>query len=124
MSETILENARFFSDKISTQLRTISIGILSIAWLSISGNKEIPEKLRTLYQPSFWGIANLVILALFLDILHYIFGYLNSKNAIKNGYFDIESRIAKTQNILFWLKILPIAISCIWLTTILAFGLA
>ncbi len=105
----IIERRNSFSDRLSSQVRFISIGILATTWgflvgtTSVAISNEIKEGLII--------AALLSITSLFFDFLQYFFGYQNIVKLLKemeatnsqneNYKCDI---LYKLSNFLFWVK--------------------
>jgi hypothetical protein len=70
------------TDKISTLVRSVSLGVLAIAWLFLSGNKDAPHFAALAHSSSqFLAIAGLCILALVADLAQYICGLWSALQA-------------------------------------------
>src|SRR2546430_2655418 len=71
----ILARKKEMSDKISTQVRTLGVGILALTWgLTVSDSaiaKDITAKLK---MPLLW-VGTLAIGVIFLDFLQYVCSY-------------------------------------------------
>lgn len=62
------------TDQISTQVRTITLGVLAVAWLGLSGAGKI-EALNLGPTWQLTAIAGLCIVTLFADLVQYGAGY-------------------------------------------------
>lgn len=124
MNNDVIGNLDYYSEKISTQLRTLAIGLLSFSWLFLSNNKDIPAMISNYYKPSFYAISGLALFSILLDFVQLIIAYQNSKTSMNRGHYDPDSKFLVVQTSIFWLKNVPIAIATTWLIIILAAGLA
>jgi hypothetical protein len=75
----------FLSDRLSTQIRTLALGVLAIVWLFLAGLKDAPAlKLASSTRPLI-GIGLLCILGILCDYLQYLFGYRATLDAKKRA---------------------------------------
>jgi hypothetical protein len=81
-SAKLIEELQTTSDKLSEISRTISLSILALAWLFISGSADKP----TLPHEPDHGLllltALLVLASLLADYLQYASGYANTKDVL------------------------------------------
>lgn len=63
------------SVQISNLVRPLALGVLAIAWLILSGDKDAPQVVRAIPKWEAMGIAALCIAALFLDFIQYVAAY-------------------------------------------------
>lgn len=63
------------SAQISTQARTISLGVLAVTWLFLSGSKDSPSLLGKVPQGWLLSIAEVALFALLLDMVQYFVQY-------------------------------------------------
>ncbi|GLQ94466.1 hypothetical protein [Dyella acidisoli] len=73
------------STQISTQVRTVALGVLAVAWLFISGSKDSPTLLAKISEWELVTIAFLSLLALAFDLLQYFVGYFVDYRAYKKA---------------------------------------
>lgn len=114
----VIEELRFLSDRISTQVRTIAIGLIGITWGLLIGKSGFVGhlKIKLLWVGSF------ALLAMFLDFLQYFCGYICTDNVRKGmekekkeeGIYDYRSWLYRLRSWFFWLKqiILIIVVVC------------
>lgn len=107
--EDISERRDLFGDRISSQVRLISVGLLVTTWglligtISVTRSNEIKTDLIV--------VAAISILCLFFDFLQYFFGYLNinrlliemQKTNSETGNYKYDF-FYKLSNLLFWTK--------------------
>lgn len=72
----VIEELQFLSDRISTQVRTIAIGLLAITWAILVGDSSFLRKLSEGLGKSLLLIALLCIFVLLLDFLQYVTSYI------------------------------------------------
>jgi hypothetical protein len=77
-----LERRHFFSDRISSQVRIVSIGILATAWGLLTETVKLPN--TNIESLSSWLILTIVgaILAVCCDALQYVCAYINVHNLL------------------------------------------
>jgi hypothetical protein len=111
------------SDRISTQVRALAIGIIAFGWSLFSADSASIKLLVQASKVSLLTILALAILALLLDFLQYVAGYKVANKvrlAIEDGTkhdakYDYKSFLYRTQEFLFFSKQAVIAVSCGWL---------
>src|SRR5690348_15428715 len=74
----------FSSDRISQQVRTVSISIIALVWVLAVVGKENPAALLP-YKKVLLGAGGLCLLALVADYLQYLMGYFTSKSVLRSG---------------------------------------
>jgi hypothetical protein len=108
----VYEDLTTVGDKISTQVRTIAVGLLALVWLVLTGGDHAPSLLGTPSRPLLVFVALLCILTLVFDYLQYLCGWLSSDAVRKKAdaesldetsfnYDDVRYRL---RNGFFWLK--------------------
>jgi hypothetical protein len=112
------------SSQVSTLIRTLSLGVLAIAWLFLSGGKDAPAIVVVIPKWSMLSISALCVLALGLDLLQYIVGYWNVKGdyeraKVSNEPNKIVYSDSFTRDFAFWAKITVVLISTLWLLIML-----
>lgn len=122
----IFEDLGFNSDRISSQVRAIGIGLLVITWGLLIG--QFPGiELTSCLKKNLMGIGAVAIAIMFLDFLQYVCGYWNAdalrKQMEKEGKSEIEydygTRLYKLRGSLFWIKQLLLAAGVVWFFIIL-----
>src|SRR6266853_549781 len=108
----VLDDLDFSSDRISTQVRTIGLSVIAVAWLFLVGGKDTPV-LRVLPSHTLLLVAGgLSLLALLFDYFQYVAGYVNNKQVLASGErensddfkYDYASFMWKFRTKCFWLK--------------------
>jgi len=112
--DVALAEQQWVSDRLSTQVRTLAVGCLAVAWGLIVSP---PDSIRT-HPRALLAIAGLAIFALMLDLAQYIFGYLNTTRLL--GKIERERVVVKySKTALLW----RLRVKCFWgklLVTLLA----
>jgi hypothetical protein len=111
------------SDKISTQVRTLGVGILALTWgLMVSDSAIAKEMTGKLRMPLLWT-GTLAILVILLDLLQYICGYQVARLLIKEmerqkkaeGEYEYTTLLYRSQSWLFYGKQLLLAVASFYL---------
>lgn len=121
----IVKQRNVHSDKISTQVRTISFGALATSWGLIISNSTVASQVQASFSEELLKICILSIMTLFFDFLQYLFGYLNLQKRLRkktpietiNKY--LYDHFYWTNYFFFWTKQISTAVCVIWLVTIL-----
>jgi hypothetical protein len=130
---TISEANQRLSDltaQISTLTRTVSLGVLALAWLFLSRSQEVSGLPSSVSNGNMLAIAALSILAISFDLLQYVMGYRNvdlaRKSAQKNSkdQFKYPNDIyRKARFLFFYAKICFTVIAALWMVIVLAFAI-
>lgn len=108
------------SSHISTQVRAISVGVLAVAWLSLSGSDDI--KAFSLGDTRWLiAIGGLCVGALCLDLLQYISGYWNLElRRLKWGVGSWVVRWLRTARFAcFYGKQICAVLAAVWLVSLI-----
>jgi len=108
------------SSQISTQVRAISVGVLAVAWLSLSGSDDI--KAFSLGDTRWLiAIGGLCVGALCLDLLQYIAGYWNLElRRLKRGPDSRVVRSLRTARFAcFYGKQICAVLAAVWLISLI-----
>lgn len=112
--------------QISTLTRTVSLGVLAVAWLFLSRSSEISGIPDVVSKQKMLVIAACSILAISFDLLQYVMGYLNVYFAKKNAkrknveVMYPKNVFRKARFFFFYAKICITVIAAIWMVIILA----
>jgi len=108
----IYQELDFVSDRISTQVRQIALGVLAVAWLFLVGGKDKPPLPAPPGRLWLLGVAAVSIAVLVADYLQYVFGYW-ATNAVRRKAeaakqtateFNLRDLRYRARTWLFWLK--------------------
>ena len=78
----------FVTDRISTQVRIIAIGLLATTWSLLIQQTNIWPDILQYSRIHFIGISIFAIITLVFDYLQYIFSYLNINKKIKKMRYE------------------------------------
>jgi hypothetical protein len=123
--EEILKRKAFVSDRISTQVRTLSIGTLAFSWGLLIADSKTAESIADHLRVPLMLVAALSILALLFDFLQYSAAYANVDGLIQKmerlkeqqSEYDNKVFTYKVQTILFSAKQAAMTFACIVLVT-------
>jgi hypothetical protein len=108
----VIERLHFVTDRLSTQVRTLGLGILAVTWGIMVGDSPTARTMSTSLRIPLLLTATLAILALLLDFFQYVAGHRVAKSLLDTmerdkkdeGKFD-DARLAyKLQSLLFSAK--------------------
>ena len=128
---SIYDDLNFASDRLSTQIRTLTFGTLALDWLFLSGNKQVPI-LKIGGNGPLLAIAFLCVLTLLFDGAQYWSMYLSANSVRrkaeehnhKEAEYDESSLARRFQQFCFWAKQVTAAIGTIGLLTLIALSVA
>ncbi len=126
--EKVIEEYKFASDKISTQVRTLALGIIALIWLLLIG-KDLPFTLTSSVKGQFIIVGFICLLVLIADFVQYLFFFFFANSTIdkaeemgqekiKYNYKDYRYAGCK---VFFHVKLILLTISALW-TSILIIG--
>ena len=81
--DKIISEKNFVTDRISTQVRIIAIGLLATTWSLLIGQVNIFINILPCFRIHFILISIIAIIILMFDFLQYEFSYLNINKKIK-----------------------------------------
>jgi len=122
----IYEHLDFASDRLSTQIRTLTFGILALVWLFLSGGRDVAAlRIDGTYQ--LLGLAALCVLTLLIDAVQYWSSYMSSNTVRKQAEEQNETEAAYDETSLwrrlqrgcFWAKQVTALLATIWLLILL-----
>jgi hypothetical protein len=123
----VLERKQEMSDKISTQVRTVGIGLLAFTWGLLVSDSAIA---RSIAEPLKWHllvISLLAILVVFLDFFQYVLGHETARKLIRQmerqstgeGQYDYGSRLWKFQYYFFYAKQIGVTVAAVYLLAVI-----
>lgn len=115
------------SAQISSQVRSLVLGVLAFVWLFLSGAKDIPPAIAAaLPKQDLIAIASVSIVALLCDLFQYTCGFVYSRRVLRKAEetlqpaaWDTRHPLYRTRQGLFWAKQAAAAISVVWLLYLL-----
>jgi hypothetical protein len=111
-TKDIVEELRFISDRLSTQVRMLALGLLAVSWTILVGESAFLRKLSVDLGNSLLLISALSVFVLLLDFLQYVIGYVNAKKELDAAEakgstdvtFDPGRFTYRLRTLLFWTK--------------------
>jgi|HubBroStandDraft_1064217.scaffolds.fasta_scaffold99708_2 hypothetical protein len=82
-----------YTSDVSTQVRTIYLGVLGLSWLMLLGDEKVATLSAKLSHPFLLGISLVCLLALVLDLGQYLSGQI-AVNAAYDAAVKSEKRSA------------------------------
>jgi hypothetical protein len=79
------------TDKISTQVRTVSVGILVLTWGLLVGESSAAKNIASQLKGSLLAIGLAAIMVMVLDFLQYVAGYFDTLGVLRR----VEAQGAK-----------------------------
>lgn len=123
-----IQNSRDFAAvSISTQARTICLGVLALVWLLLGGTQEALSDKFHCHTNSLLAIAVVCVLALMCDFAQYIVTYIDTDRALdeaieattlEQAQFN-DGALRKSSQTLFVLKIIATAVASFWLLIVM-----
>ncbi len=89
----VLDELHTLSDKISSQTRSIGLGLIAVVWALITGSKDVPPVVEAGKRHVLLIILLLSIVALLVDYLQYVSGYLNDLRLVRKAEMRREEAI-------------------------------
>lgn len=125
--EKIIGDLDFVTDRLSTQVRTLALGVLAFIWGIIISDSQTAKSIAEPLRAQLLGIAGGAILTMLLDFLQYVAGYLNTASVLAEiekikateGTYDYGSWGFRFRRFFFWSKMTVITITVLALLRIL-----
>jgi len=103
--DTVKEDLNFLTDRISTQIRTIAIGLIIITWGLLIGDIKLNIEILDTQKYQLLTICAIAVIVMFLDFLQYMFGYFYTSSLRKKM---IDKNLAQSEvderNILWFFR--------------------
>ena len=123
----VIEDLNWLCDRISTQVRTMSIGLLAITWGLLIGKPEISQPLPLWLKKNLLAIGILTLVVMLSDFLQYFFGLLvvdslrKSMEKMKQteAEYDYGTITYRLRKLFFWVKLVLVVIACIWFLAVI-----
>jgi hypothetical protein len=109
-TDKLIEQLDFLSDLLSNRVRTISGGILALAWLFLSGGSSSPVLPAKPDRNLLLVSGGLAITALACDYLQYVCGFVETKQVFEEAKDSGSASYSRTaafyiaRQFFFWLK--------------------
>ena len=89
----MVEDLDWLSDRMSTQVRTISVSLLVITWGLLIGKTEITQPLPLWLMKNLLIIGIIAVAAMFRDFFQYLFGYWNTDSLRKTMEVENQTEV-------------------------------
>lgn len=111
-AKELIDELHFLSDRLSTQVRTVALGLLALSWGLLLGESRTAVEAAEAMKRGLLIIGVMAILTMFLDFLQYVCGYLDTnrvreraaKSPEKQALFNSSTLTYRSRNFLFWAK--------------------
>lgn len=128
----VLDQLTSLSDRLSTQVRTVALGILALTWGLLVGDSTAAKEISFHWRGNLVALGGLAVLVMFLDFLQYVAGYHNvralqkrmEKEGLDEAKFDDASWSWKLRLFFFNAKQWALAINVTWLLIVLSLWLS
>lgn len=114
------------SSQISTLIRTLSLSVLAVSWIFLSGGKDASELIEMVPKSHMLWIALLCVLAIGLDLAQYIAGYdqvsKDHKRAKALQSDEVIYLKSNARTFCFRAKILVAMVAMFWLVAMLGWA--
>ena len=119
----LIEALGVYSDRISTQVRTLGIGILAVLWAIWTGDSATSHQISSFLGWHARVIAILAAASVIVDFLQYVCGYLNlfalkSQMEISernDAPIDYSTVLFRCQTASFYVKQILVGVCAVWL---------
>ena len=123
----IVEELQWLSDRISTQVRTVGLGLLAITWGLLISQPQINGPIPDSVKKNLLIIGVLALSAIVCDFLQYLFAYLNNRLMLRKienekldeANYDYGAINYRLRGLFFWLKQILLIVACIWFFVII-----
>ena len=75
--EKIMDQLDWLTDKLSTQVRTVALGVLALSWGLLVGESSAAKAVNDVHRNQLLFVGLLAVLVMFCDYLQYLAGYFN-----------------------------------------------
>ena len=119
------------SDRISTQVRTLSIGILAMTWLFLSKDKSVAQLPISGHEIQLAFIALFAILAIAVDLFQYAVGYFYTSSLYRSAESSGAATITynkkhwayRARECCFRTKQVLVVVAALWLVGLLSLSI-
>lgn len=129
--DKIVEELQFLSDRLSTQVRTLGLGMIALVWALLSGASSESLDFKTGEKHKLILVAVLALVAMTLDFLQYVFGYVHTNRLHRElldegrdqGDYDYHELWYRARAGCFWAKQVVIFTAVVWLVWVMSWHL-
>lgn len=130
--ETVLKELDVLTDQLSTQVRTTAFAALVFAWGLLVGDSAVVRSIAGQLEWHLVAVGAMAVLTMFLDFAQYLAGYVNvlslyrtmETTKAEEGQYDTRSRSFRLRLALFYLKMISLGVTVLWLLCVLGYWLA
>lgn len=76
--DKVIDALNWVTDRLSTQVRTVALSVLALAWGLLIGDKEADKSIAMQRKWHLLGIGGAAVVAMFFDFMQYVSGYINT----------------------------------------------
>ena len=121
--KTVYDDLDFATGRIGEQTRSISLGVLAIAWLFLAGGKDAPAVATAPNVVLLLSAGALSVASLLADYFQYLFAYFTSRKVLSQAeadpsiepQYDYNAFTFRARLFFFWLK----QLACLFATALL-----
>lgn len=125
--EVVVNELKFLTDRISTQVRAIAIGLIATTWGLLIGDIKLNITISNTQKHQLLIICAIAIVVMFCDFLQYFFGYFYTSNLrkkineakSKECKKDGKDILRKLRSFFFYVKQFLLVIGVIWLIKVM-----
>jgi len=126
--DKIIEELHFLSNRISTQVRMVSVCLIAVTWGLLMGTSSTTVAIAGEIKKHLLLIGFLAILAMFLDFLQYFCGYLDAdrlrlrmeEKELRSGEYDYKAPLHRLRHWFFWAKQGVLSLAVVWFLVVVA----
>lgn len=123
----VLDELTSVSNRLSTQVRTVALGILALTWGLLVGDSTAAKDISSHWRGNLVALGGLAVFVMFLDFLQYVAGYRNvrallrkmEKEGLEEARYDDTSWSWRLRLFFFNAKQWALAINVTWLLIVL-----
>lgn len=121
--DRIIQDLDWITDRLSTQVRTVALGVLALAWGLLLGDKDSSKADMLHLKWHLMVIGGFCVLVLVLDYLQYLAGYTSTRGVFRameaantdKGQYDSKKFSYRLRQGLFALKQWALAVAIAWM---------
>jgi hypothetical protein len=123
----IADELKTLSDTLSSQVRSIALGLIALVWAFLTGLKDTALAIDDGTRRDLLGVALVAVAALVLDYAQYVFGYWDSLRILRaaeeadetEAFYDRRDLRYRARSACFNLKQIVLLIGVAWMGLII-----
>ena len=123
----IVEELQWISDRISTQVRTLGVGLIAVTWGLLIAQPQIAGPMPEWIKKHLLISGVLALSAMVCDFLQYICAYWNSKallsdmeaKKLQEAKYDYTALSYRSRTFFFGVKQLLVVVAYIWFLAVI-----